>query len=100
MFEEYTLTNTVVQKDELPLMIRIGGFQRQATKVPVLMPIDIMNGLCFETNSDTQVDALKQMQYIAIDLIKQVNPEVLKLSFVDFGLTAESNSKCNIKSNF
>lgn len=87
MFEEYTLTNTVVQKDELPLMIRIGGFQRQATKVPVLMPIDIMNGLCFETNSDMQVDALRQMQYIAIDLIKQVNPEVLKLSFVDFGLT-------------
>lgn len=87
MFEEFTLTYPSEQKAELPAIIRIGSFQRKKTKVPVLMPIEVMNGLCFETNSNTQDGAIRQMQYMAIDLIKQVYPEVLQLTFVDFGLT-------------
>ena len=86
MFDEFVLTNPSEQKEELPSAIRIGTFLRGKVSVPVLMPIDILNGLCFETNSMTQEGVLKQMQYIAIDLVKQVLPECIQLSFVDIGL--------------
>ena len=86
MFNEFILTNPSEQKEVLPSVIRIGTFLRGKALVPVLMPIEILNGLCFETNSMTQDGAFKQMQYIAIDLIKQVLPECIQLSFVDMGL--------------
>lgn len=87
MFEEFELINsTCEQKLELPAIIRVGNFRRGHTKVPVLIPIDLMNGLCFETNSKTQDGALRQMQYMAIDLIMHVSPEILSLTFVDFSL--------------
>ncbi len=87
MFKEFTLTNPSEQKSELPTVIRIGSFQREKAKIPVLMPIEAMNGICFETNFNTQNGAIRQMEYMAIDLIQQVSPEVLQLTFVDFGLT-------------
>lgn len=86
MFNEFILTNPSEQKEVLPSVIRIGTFLRGKALVPVLMPIENLNGLCFETNSMTQDGAFKQMQYIAIDLIKQVLPECIQLSFVDMGL--------------
>lgn len=86
MFNKSILTNQCEQKEELPSIIRIGTFQRGSELIPVLMPLNILNGLCFETNSMTQEGALTQMQYIAIDLIKQVLPECIQLSFVDMGL--------------
>lgn len=86
MFDDFIFTNPSEQKEELPSVIRIGTFLREKVLLPVLIPIDILNGLCFETNSMTQDGALKQMQYIAIDLIKQVRPECIQLSFVDMGL--------------
>lgn len=86
MFNEFILTNPSEQKEVLPSVIRIGTFLRGKALVPVLMPIEILNGLCFETNSMTQDGVFKQMQYIAIDLIKQVLPECIQLSFVDMGL--------------
>ena len=86
MFNEFILTNPSEQKEVLPSVIRIGTFLRGKALVPVLMPIENLNGLCFETNSMTQDGVFKQMQYIAIDLIKQVLPECIQLSFVDMGL--------------
>ena len=86
MFEEFSLTYPTEQKPELPTMIRIGDFQRKTAKVPVVLPIDILNGLCFETNPKTQDGALRQMQYMALSLIKQVSSDVLNIAFVDIGL--------------
>ena len=86
MFNEFTLNSSCEQKQELPTVLRIGNFLRGNANIPVLMPIDVMNGLCFETNSKTQERALQQMQYMALDLIKQVSPETLSLTFVDLGL--------------
>jgi len=86
MFEEFALTHPTEQKDELPNMIRIGSFDRKTINVPVFLPFDLLNGLCFETNSQTQSHALRQMQYIALSLIKQVSPNLLRLTFVDIGL--------------
>lgn len=86
MFNEFTLNSSCEQKQELPTVLRIGNFLRGNANIPVLMPIDVMNGLCFETNSKTQERVLQQMQYIALDLIKQVSPEILSLTFVDLGL--------------
>ena len=86
MFEEFSLTYPTQQKTELPTMIRIGDFQRKTAKVPVVLPIDVLNGLCFETNPETQDGALRQMQYMALSLIKQVSPDVLNIAFVDIGL--------------
>jgi len=86
MFEEFSLTYPTERKPELPTMIRIGDFQRKTAKVPVVLPIDILNGLCFETNPKTQDGALRQMQYMTLSLIKQVSPDVLNIAFVDIGL--------------
>jgi GTPase SAR1 family protein len=86
MFEEFALTYPTKPKDELPDMLRIGNFDRKTAKVPVFLPLDILHGLCFETNQATQSDALRQMQYMALSLLKQVSPEVLRLVFVDIGL--------------
>ena len=86
MFEDFSLINPTEQKTELPSVIRIGNFQRGSSSIPVLLPIDILNGLCFETNFDTQEGVLRQMQYIALDLIKQVQQEVLNITLVDIGL--------------
>ena len=86
MFEEFSLTAPTKQKAELPTTIRVGDFQRKTAKVPVVLPIDVLNGLCFETNQKTQDGTLRQMQYMALDLIKRVSPEILRLAFVDIGL--------------
>jgi hypothetical protein len=86
MFEEFSLTSPTKQKTELPEIIRIGDFQRKTAKVPVILPINVLNGLCFETNAETQESALNQMQYMALDLIKRLSREVLRLTFVDIGL--------------
>ena len=86
MFQKFALTSPCEQKSELPSVIQIGTFSKDKVSIPVLMPIDILNGLCFETNSMTQDGALKQMQYIEIDLIKQLLPACIQLSFVDIGL--------------
>jgi hypothetical protein len=86
MFEEFSLIYPAKQQTELPGMIRIGDFQRKTAKAPVVLPIDILNGLCFETNPKMQDGALRQMQYMALSLIKQVSPDVLNIAFVDIGL--------------
>jgi hypothetical protein len=94
-FEKYALTYSTESKDELPDMVRIGSFERKTASVPVFLPLDFdelhglhgLHGLCFETNSQTQGDVLRQMQYIALSLIKQVSQGLLRLSFVDIGLT-------------
>ena len=75
-----------VQKPELPALIRIGNYAGNTAKIPVMLPLEAMNGLCFETNQQTRTDALRQMQYMALNLLKQVSPEVLNLTFVDIGL--------------
>ena len=85
MFEEFSLTHLTGQKEELPSMIRIGSFNRSMA-VPAFLPFDVLNGLCFETNPQTQNAVLKQMQYIALSIIKQVTPNLLRISFVDIGL--------------
>jgi len=74
------------QKNELPELIRIGNYKGKNAKIPVLLPFDTMNGFCFETNEQTRDNALRQMQYIALNLLKQVSPNVLHLTFVDIGL--------------
>jgi len=88
MFEEFSLTYqaTAERKDELPNIIRVGSLDRKTIKVPVLLPFDILNGLCFETNRQTQQAAIGQMQYIALSLLKSVSPDLLRLTFVDIGL--------------
>ena len=88
MFEEFTLTyqGTVEQKNELPNIIRAGSLDRKTVKVPVLLPFDMLNGLCFETNQQTRQEAIRQIQYLALSLIKQMYPNMLNLIFVDIGL--------------
>ena len=88
MFEEFALTyqKNVEHKDELPNMMRIGGFDRKTANVPFMLPFDMLNGLCFEINRQTQEAVNRQMQYIALNLIKQVSPKMLRLTFVDIGL--------------
>jgi len=88
MFEEFALTyqEKVELKDNLPNLLRIGSFDRKSALVPVLLPFDMLNGLCFETNGQSRQAAIRQMQYIALDLLKQVSPNLLKLLFVDIGL--------------
>ena len=85
-FEEFALTHPTEQKDELPTMIRIGNYKSTSAEIPVLLPFEEMNGLCFETNRQTRADALRQMQYMALSLLKQVKPELLNLTFVDIGI--------------
>ncbi|MDR2642415.1 MAG: AAA family ATPase [Planctomycetaceae bacterium] len=86
MFEEYSLTSPRAElKDELPLL-RIGSIERNSALIPVLLPFDELNGFCFETNHQTRNDAIKQMQYMSISLLKQVQPDLLRLFFVDIGL--------------
>jgi len=74
------------QKDELPTLIRIGNYKRGTANEPIMLPLGAMKGLCFETNKQTCADALRQMQYIALSLLKQVKPELLNITFVDIGL--------------
>jgi len=86
MLEEYELTHQTEQKDELPSLLRVGSFKTNAAEkpVPVMLPMEAMNGFCFYTNDQqTRTDALRQMQYIALSLLKQTSPELLKLTFVD-----------------
>jgi len=85
-FEEYALTHPTEQKYELPTMIRIGTYKSATVEMPALLPFEEMNGLCFETNQQTRNQALRQMQYIALSLLKQVKPELLSITFVDIGL--------------
>ena len=86
-FDEYALTYPTGSKDELPSLIRIGSYKRyNAEDVPVMLPLEAINGLCFVTNAQTRDDALRQMQYIALSLLKQVSPELLKFTFVDMGV--------------
>lgn len=86
MFEEFALTSPVIKGDRLPEMIRVGGFKRNKEVVPLFLPFDSFNGLCFESNENTQEDVLRQMQYMALSLIKQVSSDVLRLTFVDIAL--------------
>lgn len=85
-FEEFALTYPTEQKDELPAMIRIGNYKGNTVSIPAMLPFEELNGLCFETNRQTRADALLQMQYIALSLLKQVKPELLNLTFVDIGI--------------
>lgn len=89
MFEELSLINLGEQKDELPQLIRIGNFQRKSINVPILLPIDVMNGLCFQTDSSTHKAALGQMQYMALSLLKQVSPELIHITCIDMGLNTD-----------
>jgi hypothetical protein len=83
MYGKYSLTyqNQVEQQNELPSGIRIGSFQ------PDLIPAYLaMSNLCFITNEQTRQAAIRQMQYIALSLLKEVSPDLLQLTFVDFGM--------------
>jgi len=87
--ENYLLELGNIQKEqkyELPSIIRIGSFKYNTENIPVMIPFEAMNGLCFETNNKSRGNALRQMQYIALSLRKQILPDVLKLKFVDIGL--------------
>jgi len=85
-FEEFELTHPTEQKDEFLAMIRVGNYKGNAICIPAMLPFEEMNGLCFETNQQTRADALRQMQYIALSLLKQVKPELLNITFVDIGI--------------
>ena len=52
MFEEFLLTHPAEQHDELPSLLRIGSFKTNTADepVPVMLPIEAMNGFCFFTN--------------------------------------------------
>ena len=88
MFEEFNLTNlTIENKDTLPDMVRIGSFERKPELVPVFLPFASQNGFCFEINPSTRDKVHNQLQYIALSILMQVNPALLKLSIIDTGLS-------------
>lgn len=89
MFEEFTLTHPGEQTGELPEILRVGHFRRGSVEIPILLPIGRLNGICFEIDSKTSNQAVWQMQYIALDLLKQVTPDLLRLTFVDMGLNTK-----------
>lgn len=86
MFEEFNLTNlTIENKDTLPDMVRIGSFERKPELVPAFLPFASQNGFCFEINPSTRDKVHNQLQYIALGILMQVNPALIKLSFIDIG---------------
>jgi hypothetical protein len=70
-------------------MIRIGDLKRKTAKVPVFLPLDVLNGLCFESNEQTRDNVLRQMQYMAMSLQKKVSSDMLHLTFIDIGLNTQ-----------
>lgn len=88
MFEEYQLTYAINSRlNYLPALIRLGSFSGKNFEIPVLLPF--RDGLCIniETPKDS-MEALLQLQYIALDLFKRINTSLLHLSFVDLGLNS------------
>lgn len=100
MFEEYLLNhlhsefNTV-----LPDMLRVGSFNRAGAKIPVFLPFLTANGICYITNDDLDRKAIQQMQYMALELTKYMDPELLSLKFVDVGLNTRYPILSAIKSS-
>lgn len=88
MFEEYQLFNMHnAYRDELPSVVRVGAFNHKRAMIPILFPFESTNGICFITKDDYEQGVNRQMEYIALELLKSVNPELLKLSFVDIGIS-------------
>jgi len=88
MFEEFQLYNQpITYKDELPSVVRIGAFNHQRALIPILFPFESTNGICFVTRNDYEPGVTRQMEYLALELLKAVNPELLKLTFVDIGIS-------------
>ncbi len=88
MFEEYLLNNRPTESNTiLPDMVRIGNFNHRFAKIPVFLPFLAANGYCFLTTDDADSKTILQMQYMALELMKSVEPLLLSLKFVDVGLS-------------
>lgn len=88
MFEEFELYNIpITQKDELPSIVRVGAFNHKRARIPILFPFESTNGICYITKNDYDHEVTRQMEYIALELFKSVNPDLLKLTFVDIGIS-------------
>jgi hypothetical protein len=84
-------TETPKLNDNSPSIIKIGSF------LPDLMPAYLaMSNLCFVTNAQTRQAAIRQMQYIALSLLKEVSHDLLQLIFVDFGLNTNFPLICSL----
>ena len=88
MFEEFQLYNMpVIYGDELPSVVRVGAFNHKRTPIPILFPFESTNGICYVTKDDYDQDVSRQMEYIALELLKSVSPDLLKVRFIDIGIT-------------
>lgn len=102
MFKNFSLTNlTITPKSTLPEYIRIGRLNVLSdVTIPVLFPINSKNfsGITLlYSNNENKREVLNQMQYIAIDLLKQLNPDMLRLSFVDIGFDTSFPYLCALE---
>lgn len=101
MFKDFSLTNlTVEPKSTLPEYIRIGRLNgSEDTNIPVLFPLNSenFNGMTFlYSNEESRREILNQMQYIALDLLKHLAPEMIRLSFVDIGFDTSFPYLCTL----
>ena len=88
MFEEFQLYNQpIAHKDELPSVIRVGAFNHKRALIPILFPFESTNGICFVTRDDYEQGVTRQMEYLALELLKAVNPDLLRLTFIDIGIS-------------
>ena len=88
MFEEFLLNNRPTESNTvLPDMVRIGNFNHRVAQIPVFLPFLSANGYCFITNDDADPAAIRQMQYMALELMKSMDPGLLSMMFVDVGLS-------------
>ena len=88
MFEEYLLFNKpVTHNEELPSVVRVGAFNHQRALIPILFPFETTNGICFVTKDDYDSGVTRQMEYLALELLKEVKSELLKLTFIDIGIS-------------
>lgn len=100
MFEEFLLTNRPTDSNMvLPDMVRIGIFNHRLAQIPVFLPFLTANGYCFLTHDDADTQTIQQMQYMALELMKSMDPELLSLKFVDVGLSTRYPILSTIKSS-
>lgn len=100
MFEEFLLTNRPTESNTvLPDMVRIGNFNHRFAQIPVFLPFLTANGYCFLTHDDADTQTIQQMQYMALELMKSMDPELLSLKFVDVGLSTRYPILSTIKSS-
>lgn len=100
MFEEYLLKNLPNKSDSvLPDMIRVGSFRHKHADIPVFLPFSDSKGFCFFTQRDEDKAVIVQMQYMALELMKFVDPHLLQFKFVDVGLVSRYSYLSSIKSS-